>query len=93
MPQPSPPSERSRFPGELIINNRAETSHRPTRRRERARQRFTSPAHAPQGLAPSGPISDHVRPRRQRLPARQYRQTLQSRFATWREVTGLATAA
>ena len=75
------------------LNNRAENSHRPTRRRERALQRFKSPEHAQQFLAPFGPISDHFRPRRHLLPAPQYRQTMQARFATWREVTGLPAAA
>ncbi len=56
-------------------------------------QRFKSPAHAQQFLAPFGPISDHFRPRRHRLPAPQYHQLLQTRFATWREVTGLPAAA
>ena len=62
------------------------------RRRERVLQRFTSPAHAQEFLSPFGPIADHFRPRRHRLPAPQDRQSLQSRFATWREVTGLAAA-
>jgi putative transposase len=75
------------------LNNRAENSHRPTRRRECALQRFTSPEHAQPFLSPFGPISDHFRPRRHLLPAPQYRQTMQARFATWREVTGLPNAA
>ena len=56
-------------------------------------QRFTSPAHAQQFLTPFGPISDHVRPRRPLLPAPQYRHTMETCFATWREVTGLPAAA
>jgi putative transposase len=64
------------------LNNRAEHSHRPTRRRERVLQRFTSPAHAQPFLAPFGPIADHFRPRRHLLPALTYHQTLQTRFAT-----------
>jgi putative transposase len=94
--QPSPLYKRHRFPGEIISHavwHRAENSHRPTRRRERVLQRFKSPAHAQQFLAPFGPISDHVRPRRHRLPAPGYRHTLQTRFAAWREVTGLPAAA
>ena len=75
------------------LNNRAENSHRPTRRRERALQRFKSPAHAQQFLAPFGPISNHFRPRRHLLPAPLYRYEMQTRFQTWREVTGLAVAA
>jgi putative transposase len=74
------------------LNNRAENSHRPTRRRERVLQRFESPEHAQQFLGPFGPISDHFRPRRHRLPAVQYHALLQARFATWRAVTGLAAA-
>jgi putative transposase len=85
-----PRAEHRRHKG---LNNRAENSHRPTRRRERALQRFKSPEHAQQFLAPFGPISDYFRPRRHRLPAPTYRHTLQARFATWREVTELAAAA
>jgi putative transposase len=63
------------------LNNRAEVL-----------QRFTSPAHAQPFLSPFGPLSDHVRPRRHRLAAPAYHRLLQTRFATWREVTGLAAA-
>ena len=74
------------------LNNRAEHSHRPTRRRERVLQRFKSPAHAQQFLAPFGPISDHFRPRRHLLSAPEYHQLRQTRFGEWRSVTGLAAA-
>jgi putative transposase len=74
------------------LNNRAENSHRPTRRRERVRQRFKSPEHAQQFLAPFGPISNRFRPRRHLLPASTYHHLLQTRFVEWREVTGLAAA-
>jgi len=74
------------------LNNRAENSHRPTRRRERALQRFKSPEHAQQFLSPFGPISDHFRSRRHLLPAPEYHQLLQTRFAEWRAATGLAAA-
>ena len=91
----SPPAAQRVLPGvehrrHKGLHNRAEHSHRPTRRRERALQRSTSPGHAQQVLAPLGPISDHVRPRRHRLPAPTYDRLLQTRFATWRQVTGLA---
>jgi hypothetical protein len=68
-------------------------SNAPTRRRERVLQRFTSPTPAPQFLAPFGPISDHFRPRRHRLPAPEYRQLLLTRFAIRRGGTGLPAAA
>src|SRR5262249_34134249 len=68
-----PPALRRVLPGvehrrHKRLNNRAENSHWPTRRRARALQRFKSPEHAQQFLAPFGPISDHFRPRRHRLP-------------------------
>ncbi|MDQ3699772.1 MAG: hypothetical protein M3442_02505 [Chloroflexota bacterium] len=50
-----------------------------------------SPEHAQQFLAPLGPISDHFRPHRF-VPTSQYHRTLQTRFATWHEVTVLAAA-
>ena len=50
-----PRAEHRRHKG---LNNRAENSQRPTRRRERVLQRFKSPEHAQQFLAPFGPISD-----------------------------------
>ncbi len=84
-----PGTEHRRHKG---LNNRAENSHRPTRRRERVLQRFKSAEHAQQFLAPFGPISDHFRPRRHLFPAPDYHQLLQTRFTTWRAVTELAAA-
>jgi putative transposase len=84
-----PQAEHRRHKG---LNNRAENSHRPTRRRERVLQRFKAPDHAPRFLAPFGPISDPLRPRRHRLPAPADHVLLQTRFVEWREVTGLAAA-
>ena len=93
-----PPALRRVLPGVAHrrhkgLSTRAEHSHRPTRRRARARQRFKSPEPAQQVLAPFGPISDHFRPRRHLLPAPEYHQLLQTRFASWHEVTGLSAAA
>jgi putative transposase len=84
-----PRAEHRRHQG---LNNRAENSHRTTRRRERVLQRFKSPEHAQQFLSPFGPIADHFRPRRHLFPAVQYHTLLQTRFTSWREVTGLAAA-
>jgi putative transposase len=58
------------------LNNRAENAHQPTRERERRMRRFTSPGHAQRCLAVYGPIAGHCRPRRHRLTAAAYRQTL-----------------
>jgi putative transposase len=76
------------------LNNRAENSHQPTRQRERRMQRFKSPGHAQRFLSDyGGPIAQHFRPRRYLFSAPVYRQELRERFATWRDITRLATAA
>ena len=55
------------------LNNRAENSHRPTRRRERQMQRFKSARHAQQFLSAHGPIYGHFHPRRHCMAASDYR--------------------
>jgi len=75
------------------LNNRAENSHQPTRRRARRMQGFKSPGHAPRFLSADGPIAQHFRPRRHRLPAHAYRQEMAQRFQIWQEITGTAMAA
>jgi putative transposase len=75
------------------LNNRAENSHQPTRQRERAMKRFTSPRHAQQFLSAFSGISPHFRPGRHRLHAEQYRREMAARFTTWNKVTGIATTA
>jgi putative transposase len=91
-----PPAIRRVLPGvehrrHKRLNNRAENSHRPTRRRERAMQRFKSPEQAQHFLSCFEPIRGHFCPRRHRLPAPRYREVLASRFETWRQVAGLPT--
>jgi len=63
------------------LNNPAENSHRPTRRRERAMKRFRTPGAAQRLLAVFSVISPHVRPRRHRLTADDYRTETTRRFA------------
>jgi len=75
------------------LNNRAENSHQPTRQRERAMKRFTSPGHAQRFLSAFSVISPHFRPRRHLLHAEEYRSEMANRFSTWNDVTGLTTAA
>lgn len=55
------------------LNNRAENSHQPTRQRERAMKRFTSPGHAQRFLSAFSSISPHFRPNRHRLSAPEWR--------------------
>ena len=54
------------------LNNRAENSHRPTRRREKVMQRFKSIEQAHQFLSPFGLIYEHFQPRRHILKAAEY---------------------
>ncbi|MCA1695192.1 MAG: IS6 family transposase, partial [Actinobacteria bacterium] len=75
------------------LNNRAENSHQPTRARERAMKKFSSPGGAQRFLSAFSGISPHFRPGRHRLGAKEYRRDMSDRFTTWNEVTGTATAA
>ncbi len=74
----------------MSLNNRAENSHQPAYRRERAMQRFRSPeqAHeqAQRFLIAFGPIRQHFCPYRHLLAASAYRHLLASRFDTWCQI-------
>jgi len=69
------------------LNNRAENSHLPTRKRERVLQRFKSAEHAQRFLGPFSAICNHFRPRRHRLTASTYRQIRTERHIVWQDVT------
>jgi putative transposase len=71
------------------LNNRAENSHRPTRRRERQMQRFKSPGQAQDFLSAHAFIYGHFRPRRHRLSAAGYRRARTKAFRTWRQETSV----
>ncbi|MFC7739453.1 IS6 family transposase [Roseomonas sp. GCM10028921] len=75
------------------LNNRAENSHRPTRRRERQMQRFKSSEQAQRCLSAQGMIYDHFRPRRHLMTAAQHRRARAKAFRIWREETCVQTAA
>ena len=69
------------------LNNRAENSHLPTRKRERVLQRFKSAERAQRCLGPFSAVSNHFRPRRHLFTATAYRQIRTERYAVWRDVT------
>jgi putative transposase len=69
------------------LNNRAENSHLPTRKRAGVLQRFKSAEHAQRLLGPFSAVSNHFRLRRHLLTASAYRQLRTQRYAVWREVT------
>src|SRR5438874_1542637 len=79
-----PHAEHRRHKG---LNNRAENSHLPTRKRERILQRFKSAEHAQRFLVPFSAVSNHFRPRRHRLTASTYRQFRTQAHTACQDVT------
>ena len=75
------------------LNNRAENSHQPTRRRERQMKRFKSARQAQRFLSAHAQINNLFHLRRDHLPASQYRAARTQAFQTWAEVTGVARVA
>ena len=69
------------------LNNRAENSHQPTRRRERQMQRFKSTGHAQRFLAVHGLIYGHFRSPQHRMTAGEHRAARAEAFRVWREET------
>ena len=69
------------------LNNRAETSHKPTRRRERVMQRFKSPHHAQRFCAAHDQINTLFRPCRRRLTRASYRHARSDAFDHWADFT------
>jgi putative transposase len=69
------------------LNNRAENSHRPTRRRERQMQRFKSPEQAQDFLSAHAFIYGHFHPRRHTLTATFYRTIRTEAFNIWQQET------
>lgn len=69
------------------LNNRAENSHRPTRRRERQMQKFKSADQAQRFLSAHALIYGHFRPRRHLMAAASYRLTRTKAFRVWQQET------
>jgi putative transposase len=75
------------------LNNRAENSHQPTRRRERQMKRFKSARQVQRFLSIHGPISNLFHLRRNQLAAADYRKARRAAFETWADITSAALAA
>jgi len=69
------------------LNNAAEVSHKPTRRRERVMGRFKSARHAQQFLSAHDQINVLFRPHRHRLTAISYRHARSDAYAVWHDIT------
>ena len=75
------------------LNNRAENSHQPTRRRERQMKRFKSTGQAQRFLAAHDQINNLFPLCREYVPATDYRAARRRAFEVWAEVSGVAAAA
>src|SRR5271165_6687536 len=75
------------------LNNRAENSHQPTRRRERIMKRFKSPRHVQRFLATHDQIANVFTRRSNQDTAATFHSDRNQAFTTWAEVTGVAMAA
>src|SRR5215218_8756000 len=75
------------------LNNRAENSHQPTRRRERQMKRFKSAGQAQRFLSAHDRINNLFPLRRDHVTATEYRAMRTRAFELWAEVTGVAAAA
>ena len=75
------------------LNNRAENSHQPTRRRERIMKRFKSPRQAQRFLSTPDQIANFFSRHRNQNTVAKFRIARSQAFATWAEITGVAMAA
>jgi putative transposase len=75
------------------LNNRAENSHQPTRRRERIMKRFKSPRQAQRFLSSHDQVANVFLRRRDHDTAASLQSGRTQAFATWADVTGVAMAA
>jgi len=71
------------------INNRAENSHQPTRRRERQMQGFRDPRRTQAFLSRFGPIRQHFALPRHRMTAAGHRAELKARLFAWYDGAGV----
>ncbi|OCP36198.1 IS6 family transposase [Ensifer sp. LC163] len=69
------------------LNNRAENSHLPVRRRERRMMRFKSPRQCQRFVSAHSQIANLFHLHRKHLTAADYRQLRAHAVTTWREVT------
>jgi putative transposase len=75
------------------LNNRAENSHQPTRRRERQMKQFKSAGQTQRFLSAHDQINNLFHLRRDHVPVSEYRAARTRAFQTWAEVTGMAALA
>lgn len=69
------------------LNNRAENSHLPVRRRERRMMRFKSARQCQRFVSTHGQIANLFLLHRKHLTAADHRQLRSSAIAAWRQIT------
>ena len=72
------------------LNNRAENSHQPTRRRERQMKQFKSAGQAQRFLSAHDQINSLFHLRRDHVTAAEHRATRTQTFRVWAEISGVA---
>jgi putative transposase len=75
------------------LNNRAEISHQPTRRRELIMKRFKSPRQVEKSLSTHDQIANVFSRRPNRDTAARFHIARRQGFTTWAEIRGVAMAA
>ena len=75
------------------LNNRAENSHQPTRRRERIMKRFKSPRQVQRVLSIHDQVANVFLRRPDQDTAAKFRITRKQAFAAWADITGVTMAA
>jgi putative transposase len=75
------------------LNNRAENSHQPTRRRERQMKRLKSPRQVQRFLAAHDQINNLFHLRRDHVTADEYQAARARAFEVWADISGVAAAA
>jgi putative transposase len=71
------------------LNNRAENSHQPTRRRERQMKRFKSAGHAQRFLSAHDQINNLFHLRRDQVTAPEHRASRTQTFQVWAEICSM----
>ncbi|MBB5696320.1 transposase-like protein [Roseomonas pecuniae] len=75
------------------LNNRAENSHQPTRRRERQVKRFKSAGQAQPFLSAHDGINNLFHVRHNYVSASEYRAARARAFEVWSDISGVAAGA
>ncbi|MUZ66364.1 DDE-type integrase/transposase/recombinase, partial [Agrobacterium vitis] len=74
------------------LNNRAENSHQPVRRRERIMRRFKSARHRQRFVSIHDPIANLFHIPRHDIPSTHHRELRKTAMQTWYQIAGIQAA-